>query len=267
MADAVHQPGSLPLLQFCLSELFEGRTGDVVELRSYETIGGVAGALSVRAEHVYLDSDDDGRRAMREILLRLVTLGEGRSDTRRRVARSELDALDVPDEAIESVLEVLGRHRLLTFDREDSSREPTVEVAHEALLNGWSRLRSWIDAARDDLRTEQALARAAAEWRAADRDDSFLLTGPRLDQAEAWARSTGLALGRDERAYLHAGVERRERESAEDDARVATNAATRTASARRAFRPSWRCCSSAVILAGSLGGVALWQSARADTMR
>ena len=65
-----------------------------------------------------------------------MTLGEGRQDTRRRVARSELDALEVEGRG-RQVVDTFGRHRLLTFDREPSTREPTVEIAHEALLSAW----------------------------------------------------------------------------------------------------------------------------------
>ena len=89
------------------------------------------------------------------MFLRLVTLGEGTPDTRRRVARGELDALDVEPGSIDGVLETFGRHRLLTFDREPSTREPTVEIAHEALLDAWVRLGRWIDEAREDLRQER----------------------------------------------------------------------------------------------------------------
>ena len=74
------------------------------------------------------------------MFLRLVALGEGTRDTRRRVERRELDLLDEHEGTIDGVLEAYGRHRLLTFDREPSSRAPTVEIAHEALLDAWPRL-------------------------------------------------------------------------------------------------------------------------------
>jgi hypothetical protein len=75
-------------------------------------------------------------------------------------------------EAIDRALDTFGSHRLLTFDREPSTREPTVEIAHEALLGAWGRLRTWIDDARGDLRQERGLARAAAEWIGSDSDPS-----------------------------------------------------------------------------------------------
>ena len=137
IADVAHQPGALPLLQYALTELFEHRDEDRLTLTAYRELGGITGALSARAEHIYEAFDQKGRLATKQIFLRLVTLGEGRQDTRRRVARSELDALEVERDSIDNVVETFGRHRLLTFDREPSTREPTVEIAHEAMLNAW----------------------------------------------------------------------------------------------------------------------------------
>jgi WD40 repeat protein/DNA-binding SARP family transcriptional activator/class 3 adenylate cyclase/tRNA A-37 threonylcarbamoyl transferase component Bud32 len=210
IADVSDQPGALPLVQYALTELFERRDGDRMTSEAYREIGGVAGALSSRAERVFASSGPEGKRAIKQVFLRLVTLGEGRQDTRRRVTRSELESLDVDVEAIDTVLDAYGRHRLLTFDREPSTREPTVEIAHEALLGAWLRFRRWIDTARADLRQEGFLARASSEWRGADRDPSFLLQGTRLQQAEAWAEGTDLAIGSTEREYLKASVDRRE---------------------------------------------------------
>ncbi len=170
IADVAHQPGALPLLQYALMELFERRDEDRLTLTAYQELGGIAGALSARAERIFEATDQQGRRATKQSFLRLVTLGEGRQDTRRRVTRSELDALEVERGAIDIVVDTFGRHRLLTFDREPSTREPTVEIAHEALLSAWGRLRTWIDDAREDLRHERGLARAAAEWRGSDAD-------------------------------------------------------------------------------------------------
>jgi len=219
IADVAHQPGALPLLQYALTELFDRRDDDRLTLRAYQEIRGVAGALSARAERILDATEPEGRRVIKQVFLRLVTLGEGTQDTRRRVVRSELDALEVKKEAIDGVLDAFGRHRLLTFDREPSTREPTVEIAHEALLTAWGRLRGWIDGMREDLRQERRLARGAAEWQASDRDRSFLMRGVRLEQVASWQKTTDLALGERERAFLKASLDERDRERAEEDER------------------------------------------------
>jgi WD40 repeat protein/DNA-binding SARP family transcriptional activator len=263
IADVAHQPGGLPLLQYALTELFERRDGDRLTLSAYREIGGVTGALSSRADRLFSNADADGRRAIEQVFLRLVTLGEGRQDTRRRVAMGELDTLDVSDVAVGAAIESFGRHRLLTFDREPSTREPTVEIAHEALLRAWGRLASWIDAAREDIRQNERVARAAAEWRGSGGDPSFLMGGSRLDQVEAWAEATALSIGSAERAYLKASVDQRDRARLEERARRAREAQIERRSVRR-LRGLVAVFAVAALVAGSLTIVATNQGGRAE---
>ena len=72
------------------------------------------------------------------------------------------------------VIERFGAARLLTFDRDVATREPTVEVAHEALLREWPRLVAWLDQDRDVLRTAHAIAGAATTWDRGGRQESDL---------------------------------------------------------------------------------------------
>ena len=136
----------------------------------------------------------------------------GNTGHRRRVRLSELSRAEIDPAAMESALDAYGRHRLLTFDRDPATREPTVEVAHEALLGAWDRLRGWIDEARDDIRVRNTLASAAADWEAAARDESFLLRGARLERVASWAETTTVSPSTREAAYLRASVERRDQE-------------------------------------------------------
>jgi WD40 repeat protein len=107
---------------------------------------------------------------------------------------------------VDQVIDLYGRYRLLTFDHDPVTRGPTVEVAHEALLRAWGRLREWLAAGRADVRMQRMLAAGARDWLAAGRDTSFLLRGTRLAQFESWVAGGALALTRDERAYLQASL-------------------------------------------------------------
>jgi len=262
IAEVAHQPGALPLLQYALTELFERREDDRMPLEAHRELGGVAGALSARADRILEARGPEGRRAIKQVFLKLVTLGEGAQDTRRRVPRSELDALEVDPASIDGVLDAFGRHRFLTFDRDPATREPTVEIAHEALLTAWGRLRSWIDEAREDLRQERRLARAAAEWRGSDRDPSFLMRGARLEQVAVWDAATDLAIGQPERAYLKASLDQRDRERAEEDERRQREARTERRSRTR-LRALVAVFALSAFVAASLSLVARNQSERA----
>jgi WD40 repeat protein/DNA-binding SARP family transcriptional activator/tRNA A-37 threonylcarbamoyl transferase component Bud32 len=226
VADVQDQPGTLPLLQYALTELFEHRQRTTLTLQAYREIGGVAGALARRAEALYQGLDPAGQAAARQLFLRLLAVGEeGTEDTRRRVLRAELAALEVGGPAIEAIIDAYGRHRLLAFDRDPVTRGPTVEVAHEALLREWGRLRGWIESAREDLRTHRRLAAAAAEWAAADQDPSFLLRGGRLQQLQAWTTTSSLTLTGPERHYLEASTAQHDAEQADRQARATQQAA------------------------------------------
>jgi WD40 repeat protein/transcriptional regulator with XRE-family HTH domain len=242
------QPGALPLLQYALTELFEKREGRMLTKQAYAEVGGVLGALGRRAEDVFTSLEDIGQGLAQQLFLRLVTLGEGTEDTRRRVLRSELVSLFAltpnPSPAgrgesaqshhrliplpegegrgegeMPSILDLFGKHRLLSFDRDPVTRGPTVEVAHEALLREWPRLREWLTESRADVRMQRQLASAAAEWQSANRDTSFLLGGTRLAQFEGWAANTSVALTQHERAYLEASLAERRQREAEEQAR------------------------------------------------
>ncbi len=112
-----------------------------------------------------------------------------------------------------SVVDAFGKARLLTFDRDLQTRGPTLEVAHEALLREWPRLREWLDENRADIRLQRQLAAETTGWLEADRDASFLLRGSRLQQFEEWAQTTTIALTADEQSYLRESLEERQRHS------------------------------------------------------
>lgn len=226
LTDAAEATGSLPLLQYALSELFDRRKGSALTVGAYRDVGGVAGAVARRAEGIVRELDRAGEEAVRQLFLRLVTItDEGSADVRRRVLLTELEALDLDQGVVRRVLELFGRHRLLSFDRDPVSRGPTLEVAHEALLREWGRLRGWIQSASDDVRTHRRLVAALDEWRTAGEDASFLLRGSRLETFERWAADSGMSLTADERGYLDASVGLRSAEVAAEEARQAREAA------------------------------------------
>ena len=261
-SDVAEQPGALPLVQYALTELFDRRQEGRLTLDAYREIGGVGGALAASAEHLFETRQLGGRDAVRELFLSLVTLGEGTPDTRRRVRLSELSRAEIDPAAMESALDAYGRHRLLTFDRDPATREPTVEVAHEALLGAWDRLRGWIDEARDDIRVRNTLASAAADWEAAARDESFLLRGARLERVASWAETTTVSPSTREAAYLRASVERRDQERADEAARQGRERALEQRSIRR-LRGIVAAVTVAALVASVLTAVAVDQRSQA----
>jgi DNA-binding SARP family transcriptional activator len=124
VADVAGQPSSLPLLQYALTEVFDRRENGVLTRTAYASIGGVAGALTGRADELYRAYPAVAQDAIRQLFLRLVTLGEGVPDTRRPVPLAELRTVGGQPELIDQLIERFGRSRLLSFDRDPVTRVP-----------------------------------------------------------------------------------------------------------------------------------------------
>jgi DNA-binding SARP family transcriptional activator/WD40 repeat protein len=214
VADYARASASLPLVQFALTHMFENRDSDTLTLADYQSLGGLAGAVSRRADEIYDGFDETVRDDVRRLFGRLVVPGERADDTRQRIRVSELATI-APD-----VIATYGDARLLTLDRDPATREPTVELAHEALIREWPRLRRWVENDRDGLRTLRHLSASAAEWEAAGHDPGELYRGARLVGAEEWAAAHPAELNPVEEGFLEASLQARDAESAQERRRV-----------------------------------------------
>ena len=132
-------------------------------LAAYRELGGVAGAIASRAELLYRGLDDDERAAVRQMFDRLVVVGADGEPTRRRATRGELTGR-ASDVSMDAVIDRWAAARLLTLDRHPQTRVPTVELAHEALLREWPRLRDWIAEDRDALMVLGRVREATSTW-------------------------------------------------------------------------------------------------------
>jgi|GEM_PF-802216 len=206
LADAIideagSETGSLPLVAHALVETWARRRGNILTLEGFRQAGGVVGAISQTAESTYENRFDAvEREATMRLFLRLVTPGESKPDTRRILGRSEIDN-DPHPEVMHKVIECMTEVRLLTLD------DTTVQIAHEALIRIWPRLRTWIEQSRDDLRTRQRISYAAAEWNAENQDPDLLYRGTHLLSALEWSDRNSDQLGTLEREFLHESAE------------------------------------------------------------
>ena len=192
--------GRLALLSYALQQTWRNREGRRLTVAGYRATGGIDGAVAQAADNVYNRLDPAGRDALQRVLLRLVTLGEGTPDTRRRVSFAELTGSEGSERATSTraVLAALIDARLVTADAD------TVEITHETLLTAWPRLRQWLTEDRAGLRIHRDLTDAAHDWQQEGRDPGRLFRGTRLAVARDWAAHHGQDLNDDERAFLAA---------------------------------------------------------------
>ncbi|MGH3866182.1 MAG: trypsin-like peptidase domain-containing protein [Pseudonocardiaceae bacterium] len=239
LGDVGEEPGSLPLLEFALTLLWERQDRGKLTHSAYEQLGGVRGALASYAERVYIDQllPEDQEEA-RRLLIQLVRPSEVGEPVRRIARRPELG------EPRWQLSQRLAATRLLVTDRDPTGVE-SVELVHETLIGGWSRLYDWFT---EDLafRTwQERLRGSVAQWETVRRNEGALLRGAPLAEAERWLAERPEDLGAPERQFVYA------------------SRALRTRSVRR-LRAVVAVLVLLLLGASGSGGVALWQANRAD---
>lgn len=214
--DVQGEPGAMPLLQHALLELWKRRHGRWLRTQEYRAIGGeqiqaggVRGAIARTADELFVKLSRADQDMVREIFLRLTQLdenaapGAGQRDTRRRVRLEELVSTDDAGESAQRCVNQLADARLVVTSRNTVSGEAEVEVAHEALIRYWPRLRAWLDEDRVTLRLREGIGDAAAEWRQRPGDRDLLVhAGARLEEIEKLLVQGRLRLNDGERQYV-----------------------------------------------------------------
>jgi len=200
--DVKNQSGGLPLLEYALTQLWERRQGRILTHRAYRKLGGVTEALATRAEKVYADLSEASKKDAQHLMLRLVRVAQASdesADARKRATRSELG---------EKIWKVALRfaesqNRLLVVSVDPHSKEQIVEVAHEALIRHWQRLRGWIDSDRDFLLWKERLNFYLLTWvNSGRKDTATLLRGTQLIEALKWSRRKQEFLSEEEKVYI-----------------------------------------------------------------
>jgi KaiC/GvpD/RAD55 family RecA-like ATPase len=208
LEDVRGEPGALPLLEFALTELWEKRRGGLLTHQAYEEFDGVGGAIAQRAEREYGRFSEEEKKFAKRIFLNLITPGEETEDVRRRAALAEiLPEEPIPADSVRAVVKALADARLITTGREEASGEETVEVAHEALIRGWERLKGWVQEDRAFLEWLKGLRVDLARWK----ESREFLRGKPLADALDWVRKRGEDLGAEARLFIQASA-RRERQ-------------------------------------------------------
>jgi WD40 repeat protein/transcriptional regulator with XRE-family HTH domain len=212
--DVGQEPGALPLLSHALLETWQRRRKRTMTLIGYTLTGGVHSAIAETAEAVFTDQLSSQEQVIaRRIFLRLIQLGDETSTgfMRRRATSDELYLNQEEETATKSVLKKLADARLIIAGAQ------SIEVAHEALIREWPRLRGWLEDNREDLVLHRHLTEAATEWMRFNREPGGLYRGARLKLAHEWAENHADEMSPLEHEFLEASLNWAEREAAEKE--------------------------------------------------
>lgn len=293
--DVENQPGSLPLLEHTLSELWDRKHGRRLTHAAYHSIGGLAGALERRADEIYEELSDSEKQICRRIFMRLVQPSEGGKLAKHRAELSELMPAEGDNSEFVAVIGKLAgpQARLITIEtsgsaatddafpataarnsgrRHEGLREPAefIDVAHEALIRVWGRLRRWLDEDQEFQLWRKRLSASIEVWERTNRDPESLMRRLLLAEAIRWSQARGQDLNREELDFIGASesydrlkLEEQEQQQREfhEEQQQRLRAETRRADAEQ--RAARRAKMAAVSLAGLLlaviaGSVISW---------
>jgi WD domain, G-beta repeat len=149
---------------------------------------------------------DEELTALRDAFVPAMVRVNDQGEYVRRPARWH----DLPSKS-HPLLERLAKARLVIVSQQGDDR--MVEVAHEALLRKWPRLRAWLDEAREFLAGKQQLEVDLRDWERATKADKpdALLAGLKLHRAQGWLLARPQQLSEKERVYIQASIDQAER--------------------------------------------------------
>jgi energy-coupling factor transporter ATP-binding protein EcfA2 len=228
IADVDGSPGSLPLLQYTLTELWNERTNRLT-LSTYARLGGVKGTLQKRATEVFESLSEQEQQVAKRIFLELTQLGEGTEDTRRQVFKRDLVSLQQSEVLVEQVLQKLADAKLVVTSEliekgAGAGRVAVVDIAHEALIRHWSLLREWVNENREAIRIERKIEEAAEEWLRNGKPEemAYLLQGSKLTEAENFLQDYAdtVLFSSLAREFIQVSQQERDRILREEEARL-----------------------------------------------
>ena len=213
--DVEDYPGSLPLLQYTLTELWHEarKQGEqFLRLQTYQDLGGVEGTLEKRADAAYASLSPQEQTVAKRIFLELTQVGD-RLDTRRRISLGDLVNSHHSLEILDTVTQRLAndKNRLITRTEIDEEISPVsdnslqseirspqiqnlkskiqIDVVHEALIRHWKLLGDWKQEYQAPMVIERKIEELAQEWEEKGKKNEYLLQGARLATAQDYLKS------------------------------------------------------------------------------
>ncbi len=184
---AVGMPDALPLLQYCLHELYRLRSPeDELSFSAFHALGDIDGAIGRRAEQVVVGLTSAQRDALPQIMSLVTVLSlDEENVTSQRAPWSALRSEDAR-QAVSALVEA----RLFVSDLTGSI--PVFGIAHDAILRRWPRMTDWIAAHRHALRARGRLAQQAARWAGEGQSADLLLPSGKLLEEAKQLRQAGI---------------------------------------------------------------------------
>lgn len=219
--DTQGEPGTLPLMQFALKDLFDSKQekGGIIALtlNDYLQRGGIHKALERHADNAFSKLSDNEQELARSIFSNLIEIGHGAQDTKRTAKFDELVPANANVEIVKLIVDKLATARLIATD--EQAGKDTVTIAHEKLIDAWPWLKKLVDDNREVIALQNRIAKDSGEWETHEHDSSYLYTGARLANAREQFAAKKLVLNGLAHSFVQAGFEFEETQRQHDEAR------------------------------------------------
>lgn len=213
LADVKGALGSLPLLQYALTELWKKcATHRLLTFSAYEELGKIVGTLAQGANTIYQGLSVEEQKIAKQIFMELTQLGEGTSNTRRQLPLQDLvTSLPFEPAFVNQVIHKFVAAGLLVTDKLKKEQTAVINIAHEALIQYWGLLHTWIDENRDFLRWRRKLNFYVNEWESHGRDKELLLRGSLLIEAKEILKEHADRLSVHEQDFIEKSINKQKR--------------------------------------------------------
>ncbi len=271
--DCGDDPDQLPVLQHALMRTWDywtkhGEPGEPVEISHYEAIGTMREALSRHAEEAYEEARAGGSAEIAERMFKALTDTSGNArGVRRPTSVEELAAIcETAETKLISVIEIFrrpGRSFLMPPASTPLDSGCMVDLSHESLMRGWTRLIKWTEEERASADYYVLVSQAARSF---ENGTAGLWRNPELEfglrwrtenrPTSAWARRVDPNFER-AMSFLDRSADERDRLAAE-----------RQKQRRRKLTLAWSVASTLAVLliiTGWLAAVAFRERSQAES--
>ncbi|MEM9904777.1 MAG: pre-peptidase C-terminal domain-containing protein [Cyanobacteria bacterium P01_D01_bin.44] len=173
--DMGDSPDQLPILQHALMRTWENWQSDYapdesIDLRHYQAIGRMAGALSQHADEIYLGLDARSQTVAEKLFKCLTEKGPDNREIRCPSKLGTVCAIAeaAPEEAMDvvEVFRAAGRSFLMPPVGTALTVETVLDISHESLMRIWQRLQDWLDDEAQSAQIYRRVAETAALYQA-----------------------------------------------------------------------------------------------------
>ena len=209
------QIGTLPLLAYALDELYHTRdqVKGVLTRASYDAMGGVTGSITQRADAVYDNLSRQAQGIFPRITRLLADVNEEGNITRRILYLDTLqEQLDPQTFQHASELVNAFVDARLFVRQHDEKKRKTVQVAHEAVLNKWTRVANLIEHDKRFLLWRRRTFRDVGQWEQNNRHPSYLHSGLRFMESREQVKTFPDDIPDEFQPFVQASLQRHRRQ-------------------------------------------------------